>query len=47
MCDFFADGEGVKSEYEVKQSAGVMLTFDTYNEIFHFFSEPSNYLGIG
>lgn len=47
MCDFFAADKSTKSQYEVKQSAGVLLTFDTYNEIFHFFSEPSNFLGIG
>lgn len=46
-CDLFAHDKVVKSEYEVKQSTGVMLTFNTYNEIFHFFSEPSNFLGIG
>ena len=46
-CDLFTADKVVKSQYEVKQSTGVMLTFDTYNEIFHFFSEPSNFLGIG
>ena len=33
--------------YDMVNSAGPMLTFSTYNEIFHFFSEPSNALGIG
>ncbi len=34
--------------YSLKQSAGPVLTFDTYNEIFHFFSNPnSNISGIG
>lgn len=46
-CDLFEYDKVVSSEYEVKQSTGPVLTFDTYNEIFHFFSEPSNFLGIG
>lgn len=46
-CDLFAHDKVVTSQYEVKQSTGPILTFDTYNEIFHFFSEPSNFLGIG
>lgn len=46
-CDLFSHDKVVSSQYEVKQSTGPMLTFDTYNEIFHFFSEPSNFLGIG
>lgn len=37
----------VKSLFSVKQSAGVMLSFDTYNEIFHFFSDPSDPAGAG
>lgn len=46
-CDLFAHDKVTKSEYEVKQSTGPILTFSTYNDIFHFFSEPSNFLGIG
>lgn len=46
-CDLFAQGKVVSSLYEVKQSMGAMLTFDTYNEVFHFFAEPSNKWGIG
>ena len=46
-CDLFAKDMVSVSEYEIKQSMGVMLTFNTYNSIFHFFSEPSNSLGIG
>ena len=29
------------SYYSVKQSAGVMLSFDTYNNLFHVFSDPA------
>lgn len=46
-CDLFGEDKVVTSQYEVKQSAGPILTFDTYNEIFHFFSEPSNFMDIG
>lgn len=35
------------SLYSLKQSAGIMLSFDTYNEIFHFFSDPSDPSGVG
>lgn len=35
------------SLYTVKQSAGIVLSFDTYNEIFHFFSDPSDPAGVG
>lgn len=46
-CDIFDSSKEVQSLYEVRQSTGPTLTFDTYNEIFHFFSEPSNPFGIG
>jgi len=29
-----------ESNYKITQSAGVVLSFDTYNEIFHLFSTP-------
>ena len=35
------------STYTLKQSAGCVLSFDTYNEILHFFSDPSNNQGMG
>lgn len=35
------------STYNLIQSAGPVLTFDTYNEILHFFSDPKNPSGIG
>lgn len=46
-CDLFASDKKVNSLYDVKQSTGPTLTFDTYNEIFHLFSEPLNNFGIG
>lgn len=36
---FGSDNE--TSHYSVKQSSGVLLSFDEYNKIFHFFSDPS------
>lgn len=35
------------SFYSVGQSAGTVLSFDTYNDIFHFFSDPSDPSGVG
>lgn len=35
------------SHYRVDQSQGVLLSFDEYNEVFHFFSDPANPAGIG
>lgn len=35
------------SLYSVKQSAGVTLSFDTYNDIFHFFAEPGDPAAVG
>lgn len=37
----------VTSTYSLKQSAGAVLSFDTHNEIMHFFSDPANPSGIG
>lgn len=46
-CDLFASDKKTISLYDVKQSTGPTLTFDTYNEIFHLFSEPLNIFGLG
>jgi len=43
----FDNSDVVTSLYSIKQSAGVVLSFDTYNEIFHLFSDPSDPLGVG
>ncbi len=37
----------VTSHYKIDQSQGVVLSFDEYNEIFHYFSTPANPDGIG
>ena len=35
------------SHYKLEQSMGVVLSFDEYNELFHFFSDPANPSEIG
>ncbi len=35
------------STYVLGQSAGVVLTFDTYNTVMHYYSDPKNPSGIG
>lgn len=40
QSEIFGDS-AVTSGYKVEQSSGVVLSFDEYNEIFHFFSDPS------
>ena len=45
--DVYAATDAATSLYSVKQSAGVMLSFDTYNEIFHFYSDPDDPSGLG
>ena len=45
--EFYDSKEVATSHYKVEQSAGVVLSFDEYNEIFHWFSDPVNPSGIG
>lgn len=45
--DVYAPTDVATSLYSVKQSAGIMLSFDTYNEIFHFYSDPEDPSGLG
>lgn len=47
MNELYGSQQTTKSHYRVDQSAGVVLSFDEYNEQFHFFSEPKNALGWG
>lgn len=37
----------VASHYKVDQSQGVLLSFDEYNELLHYFSTPANPDGVG
>lgn len=45
--EIYAKAQTAASHYKVEQSAGVVLSFDEYNEIFHWFSDPVNPDGIG
>lgn len=46
-CDLFKADKLTSSLYDITNSAGPMLTFNTYNDVIHFFSEPANAMGIG
>lgn len=35
------------SFYTIKQSAGIVLSFDSYNDVFHLFCDPEDPFGIG
>lgn len=45
--DSYDPEEKSTSSYSIKQSAGVILSFDTYNKVMHYFSDPKNPDGIG
>lgn len=45
--DVYGADDVATSLYSVKQSAGIVLSFDTYNEIFHFYSDPDDPSGLG
>lgn len=40
QSEMFGTG-ATTSHYSVKQSQGLLLSFDEYNEVFHFFSDPN------
>ena len=43
--EFYSPDDVETGLYSVKQSAGVLLSFDTYNELFHIFADPAAPLG--
>ena len=45
--EVFRAGSRATSHFKLEQSMGVVLSFDEYNELFHFFSAPANPEGIG
>ena len=45
--EIYGTGVTQTSHYKMEQSAGVVLSFDEYNSIFHYFSDPANPDGIG
>ncbi|MDP4203330.1 MAG: DUF4302 domain-containing protein [Bacteroidota bacterium] len=47
MSEIYGTGTVKTSLYSLKQSAGAVLSFDTYNEVMHYFSDPANPDGIG
>lgn len=47
MSEIFGTSTIATSLYSLKQSAGPVLTFDTYNKVMHYFSDPSNPDAIG
>lgn len=44
-ADIVDASQKATSFYKLKEQAGPVLTFDTYNEIFHFFAEPNSGIG--
>ena len=47
MTDALGSETKATSHYTLEQSAGVVLSFDEYNDVMHFFSDPRNPYGIG
>ena len=45
--EVYGAGKTATSHYKLEQSGGVILSFDEFNEVFHFFSDPDNIFGIG
>lgn len=45
--ELFDPDKSATSLYSIKQSAGTVLSFDTYNEIIHLFSDPSDPANVG
>lgn len=47
MSEATGKGKTATSSFSIKQSAGPVLSFDTYNEVLHYFSDPDDPAGIG
>lgn len=47
MSEVYGAETKATSHYKLEQSAGVVLSFDEYNEVIHYFSDPANPDGIG
>lgn len=45
--DVYGSGKVAESTYTLYQSTGAVLSVDTYNEVFHFFSDPDNPANVG
>lgn len=47
MSDALGTDTKATSHYKLEQSASIVLSFDEYNKVIHFFSDPANPAGIG
>lgn len=47
MSDALGADTKATSHYKLEQSASIVLSFDEYNKVIHFFSDPANPDGIG
>jgi hypothetical protein len=47
MSERYGTGTTVTSLFSLKQSGGPILTFDSYNKVIHYYSDPANPDGIG
>lgn len=47
MSDVYGSDVEATSHYTLGQSAGILLSFDEYNKVIHFFSDPVNPAGAG
>lgn len=47
MSDALGADTKATSHYKLEQSASVVLSFDEYNKVIHFFSDPANPAGVG
>ena len=45
--EVFGADTAYTSHFKLEQSQGVVLSFDEYNPLFHFFSDPANPAGVG
>ncbi len=45
--EFFDADKTETTHYKLEQSKGIILSFDQYSELFHFFSDPVNSKGYG
>ena len=44
---YIAPMDSARSHFKLEQSAGIILSFDEYNKIIHYFSDPINPDGLG
>lgn len=47
MSDALGSETKATSHYKLEQSSGIVLSFDDYNSVIHFFSDPANPASIG